>query len=833
MDGRERSSRDSMLDVSALPQFGLLSRLEAAPTERPAWYCYKSMNKSLKAFLGAILVAIVSGPASGQESSSALDRIEQVIEESIAAGETPGAVVLVGRGDEVLYFEAFGQRAVVPQAEPMTRDTVFDLASLTKVVATTTSIMQLVEQGHIRLRDPVGKFIPEFSRYGKEGVSIQHLLNHTSGLRPDLPLEDEFDGTEVAIERATREVLLAPPGEAFVYSDINFFLLGEIVGRVSGQPLQDYVREHVFEPLGMVDTGFLPPESLTPRIAPTEACPPLGWPCEGPDAVMLRGTVHDPTARRMDGVAGHAGLFSTAADLAIFARMFMGDGATDGVRILSPLTVAKMSSVATPPHIRERRGLGWDIDSRFSSNRGDLLPLGSFGHTGFTGTSLWMDPLSGTYIVFLSNRVHPDGSGDVVALRARVATLVATALEDVSADAARQRGLTGVDFGAQGALPARQTEPVLTGIDRLRIGGFRRLRGQRVALLTNHTGRAKDGRATIDLLAEALDVELVALFSPEHGIRGDLDEPVASGRDERTGLPIHSLYGETRRPQPETLEGLDTIVVDIQGIGARFYTYMTTMAYVMEAAAERDISVVVLDRPNPIGGFEIEGPIQDEEAMGFTGYFPMPIRHGLTLGELARLFAGEREIDVELDVVAMSGWQRDTWFDGTGQPWIDPSPNMRNLTQAVLYPGIGAIEGTNLSVGRGTDSPFERIGAPWIDGVELADALNERSLAGIRFYPVAFTPASSKYAGEPCNGVYMIVTDRDQLRPVRVGLEIAAALHRLYGDAFEIEAAAGLFGSRETLERAAAGEDPAAIARGWVGDEAEWRRLSSEYLLYY
>ena len=783
--------------------------------------------------LGAAFVAIAATPVRAQEASGALDRVERVVEESIEAGETPGAVVLVGRGSEVLYFEAFGHRALVPEAEPMTRDTVFDLASLTKVVATTTSVMQLVEQGHIRLSDPVGDIIPEFSRYGKEGVTVRHLLNHTSGLRPDLPLEDEFDGTEVAIERATREVLLAPPGERFVYSDINFFLLGEIVARVSGQPLQDYAREHVFEPLGMVDTGFLPPESLIPRIAPTEACPPLGWPCEGPDAVMLRGTVHDPTARRMDGVAGHAGLFSTAADLAIYCQMIMAGGETGGVRILSPLTVAAMTSVATPPHLTERRGLGWDIDSRFSSNRGDLLPLGSFGHTGFTGTSLWMDPLTGVYVVFLSNRVHPDGSGDVVALRARVATLVAAAIEDVSTDAARQRGAVGTGFPPRAAIPAQEMRPVLTGIDRLRIEGFERLRGQRVALLTNHTGQAKDGRATIDLLAEAPEVDLVALFSPEHGIRGELDEPVASGQDERTGLPVHSLYGDTRRPLPEMLEGLDTIVVDIQGIGARFYTYMTTMAYVMEAAAERDISMLVLDRPNPIGGVEIEGPVQDEEAMGFTGYFPMPIRHGLTLGELARLFAAEREIDVELDVVAMRGWRRDAWFDATGQPWIDPSPNMRNLTQAVLYPGIGAIEGTNISVGRGTDSPFERVGAPWIDGVELAAALNDRGLTGISFYPVSFIPESSKFAGERCAGVYMIVTDRERIRPVRVGLEIAAALYRLYGDAFELDAAAQLFGSRETLERVAAGDDPTEIARSWVSGEAEWRRLSAEYLLYY
>ena len=325
----------------------------------------------------------------------------------------------------------------------------------------------------------------------------------------------------------------------------------------------------------------------------------------------------------------------------------------------------------------------------------------------------------------------------------------------------------------------------------------------------------------------------MALFSPEHGIRGAMQSAVASGRDERTGLPIHSLYGETRRPGPETLVGLDTIVVDLQGIGARFYTYMTTMAHVMEAAAKQSVSVVVLDRPNPIGGSAVEGPVQDDEAMGFTGYFPMPIRHGLTLGELARLFNGERKLGAVLTVVEMSGWTRDAWFDWTGLPWVNPSPNMRNLNQAALYPGIGAIEGTNLSVGRGTDAPFEQLGAPWIDGVELAERLNARRLPGIRFYPVVFEPESSKHAGERCGGVYMLVTDRNALRPVRVGLEVAWALHQSYGDRFEIDAAARLFGSRATLARVKAGDDPAAIARSWTAGEAAWRRLRAAYLLYY
>ena len=348
--------------------------------------------------------------------------------------------------------------------------------------------------------------------------------------------------------------------------------------------------------------------------------------------------------------------------------------------------------------------------------------------------------------------------------------------------------------------------PALTGIDVLRAGGFASLRGKRVGLVTNHTGLARDGATTIDLLQGAKDVSLVRLFSPEHGIRGILDASVPSTIDEKTGLTIHSLYGETRRPTADMLEGIDTMVVDLQDIGARFYTYMTTMAYVMEEAAKRKIAVVVLDRPNPINGFQIEGPALDKGMLAFTGYFPrMPIRHGMTLGELAKLFNAENRIGADLTVVPMQNWHRDRWFDATGLPWINPSPNMRNLIQATLYPGIGAIEGTNLSVGRGTDTPFEQIGAPWIDGVALSDALNARNLPGIRFYPVRFTPAASKYANEACGGVFMIVTDRAAIRPVRVGVEIAALLHKLYGAKYELDKAERLFGSKDGLTRIVAG----------------------------
>jgi uncharacterized protein YbbC (DUF1343 family) len=760
------------------------------------------------------------------------EQIDKLVREEIGQKRLPGAVVLIGVGDRIVYQKAIGNRSLLPSAEPMTLDTIFDVASLTKVVATTTSVMMLIEQGRLRLVDRVATFIPGFERYGKADITIRHLLTHVSGLRPDVDLGDEWLGTDAAIQLAIEEVPTAPAGTRFVYSDINFFLLGEIVRRISGKPLDQYTQEHVFTPLGMKDTMFNPPASLIPRIAPTESCTPYGWPCDGPDRRMLRGVVHDPTARRMSGVAGHAGLFSTAADLAIFSRMLLNNGSFRGDRILAPLTVAKMTTPVPASEDRNLRALGWDVDSSYSGNRGELLPIGSFGHTGFTGTSLWIDPITRMFVVFLSNRVHPDGKGDVTPLRARVATIAASALEAVPASI-RTATLTGRDFGGAPLAVSRPLTPVVSGLDALRADRFAPLRGKRVGLVTNHTGRARDGATAIDLMFEAKEMRLAALFSPEHGIRGVLDANVPSEKDQKTGLVIHSLYGDTRRPTAAMLDGLDAIVIDLQDIGARFYTYMTTMAFVMEEAAKRNLPVFVLDRPNPINGFAVEGPGLDKSLVEFIGYFPgMPVRHGMTLGELARLFNGENRIGAALTVVPMKNWDRSRWFDETGLPWINPSPNMRNLLQATLYPGVGAIEYSNVSVGRGTDTPFEQIGAPWIDGVRLAETLNGRAIPGVRFYPVRFTPVSSKYAREECQGVFIVVTDRAALRPVRLGVELASALHRLYGAKYELEPAERLFGSRDVVTRVRAGEEPAAIVGSWAAAEGRWRLLRAKYLLY-
>jgi uncharacterized protein YbbC (DUF1343 family)/CubicO group peptidase (beta-lactamase class C family) len=801
----------------------------------------------------ALALALSAGKTAQMRGFSQVEgfaRIDELIRDAMAARLTPGAVVVVGRGpstlgtgDETLYEKAFGFRATVPAEEPMTLDTVFDLASLTKVVATTTAVMTLIEDGRLRLNDTVALHIPGFERYGKGGIQLRHLLTHVSGLRPDVDLHP-WTGYDAAIDLAKDEVPTAPPGEVFVYSDINFFLLGDIVQRVTGQTLDAYLKARVFVPLGMTETGFLPPKTLLARIAPTERCADQdAWPCKRPDALPLKGVVHDPTARRMGGIAGHAGLFSTARDLKLFARMLIGKGRLGNTRVLSEASVAAMTRPQTPAGMTAVRGLGWDIDTQFSSNRGDLFPVGtSYGHTGFTGTSLWIDPGSNSYVIFLSSRLHPDGTGDVTPLRSRVATVAAAALSS--------GGSTPVQrpFSDRSTAAVRRTtvEPppndrrtVLAGIDVLVRDNFKQLRGKRVGLITNHTGKSRDGVATIDLLHKAPGLTLVSLFSPEHGIRGVLDADVPAEKDEKTGLTIHSLFykGGTGRPLEGSLTGIDTLVIDLQDIGVRFYTYQLAMGYAMEEAAKRKIAVFVLDRPNPINGWQIEGPLsrapgEGESPNTFIAYLPMPIRHGMTMGELARLYNEEKKINADLTVIALENWKRDYWFDETGLTWINPSPNMRNMNQATLYPGVGAIEYSNVSVGRGTDQPFEQLGAPWINGPQLAETLNARRLPGIRFYPITFTPQSSKYAKEQCQGVFMVVTNRSSLQPVRVGFEIASALSSLYGAKYEPNNMWRLIGTEALVARIRQGDDPAAIAASFTADEARWRRLRAKYLLY-
>jgi uncharacterized protein YbbC (DUF1343 family)/CubicO group peptidase (beta-lactamase class C family) len=784
-----------------------------------------------------------AAPSSVGMSHTRLAYLDEIIPAEIARKQLPGAVVLVGRQSKIVWRKAYGNRALEPEVEPMTTDTIFDLASLTKVVATATSIMILVERGSLRLSDPVARHIPEFGEMGKRGITVEQLLIHRSGLIADNELKDYEQGAEAAMRKIWMLPPLAEAGTRFIYSDVNYIVLGELVRRLSGKRLDEFAEENIFRPLGMKDTGFLPLERfgdrIKSRIAPTEkrgGNSPVESTGERPEGLehWMRGEVHDPRAYLLGGVAGHAGLFSTADDLAIYCQMMLNHGEYRGARILSPLAVARMTEGRGSGGNDGSRGLGWDISSPYSGNRGDLFPIGSFGHTGFTGTSLWIDPSSETFVVFLSNRVHPKldpkRPADVTPLRGRVATVVASSI------VAPPYIGTAVN---RDAVPARRpratlsTATALNGIDVLSRDGFKLLEGKRVGLITNQTGRDRDGKSTIDLLFAAKGLKLVALFSPEHGIRGALEqEKIVNSTDEKTGLPIYSLYGETRRPTAEMLKGIDVLVFDIQDIGARFYTYISTMGLAMEEAARNNVSFMVLDRVNPINGQDVEGPIADADKLSFIAYHQIPIRHGMTVGELAGLFNNERGIKADLHVIKIENWKRNSWFDETGLTWINPSPNMRSLTQATLYPGVCLLEPANVSLGRGTGTPFEVVGAPWIDGRRLAHALNNANLPGVRFVPVRFTPNASVHQGLECGGINIIVSDRKVFEPVLTGLEIAVQLRTLYPKDFSADRIIRLLVNKNVFEAFKMGTEARALRQIWESDLNNFRAIRMKYLLY-
>jgi uncharacterized protein YbbC (DUF1343 family) len=602
-----------------------------------------------------------------------------------------------------------------------------------------------------------------------------------------------------AIDFAKAERLTTQPDTQFRYSDINFILLGEIVRLASGQRLDEFAAAEIYRPLGMRDTGFLQPLAKRNRIAPTERV----------DGNILHGIVHDPTSRRMGGVAGHAGLFTTAADLSRFARMMLNGGQLNGRRIFKKETVQLMTSVHTPIGMKARRGLGWDIDSPYSSPRGNHFAVGGYGHTGWTGGSLWVDSGTRTIVIIMTSRTHPDGKGNVIALRREVATLTAESLRKFS-------------FGA--------APGVLNGADVLRQRKAILPKGAKVGLITNHTGHDNQRRSTLDFLRASKEVELTALFSPEHGLYGKLDEKVGDSTDAKSGLKIYSLYGKNRKPAPEQLAGLDALIFDIQDIGCRFYTYISTMGLAMESAAEAGTKFIVLDRVNPIGGATVAGPVRLGPSQ-FIAYHDIPVQHGMTAGELARMINAERDLGVELQVVKIEGWKRGQLFDTTGQPWTNPSPNMRHLTQALLYPGIGLLE-TAMSVGRGTDTPFEVIGAPYIDDVKLASRLNALGQPGVRFVPIRFTPDYSVHKDKPCGGVNIIVTDRHKLRAVPLGIDIARVLHKLYPKNFPLAKVGRLLSHPPTIDALGQGKTLAQIEALWKPDLAKFTPRRAKYLLY-
>ena len=685
--------------------------------------------------------------------------VDAAVSATIAAGKLGGCVVVIGTRDEILLKRAYGLKEVEPARVPMTLDTVFDLASLTKPVATGSSVMVLASRGAVNLDAPAVTYVPDLALGGRNAVTVRQLLLHTGGFRPDNPLSDFAQGPVAAWHKIYSAPSRTPPGEKWVYSDVGFMVLGDLVRRVSGKDLASFARDNVFLLLGMTETTFLPTPALKARAAPTEKR----------DGAWIRGDVHDPRAFALGGVAGHAGLFSTARDLSVFAQAWLRRGAArDGTRVVSEDGFAAFTAPHDVPSAI--RALSWDMMSPQTHNRGEGLGIHAYGHGGFTGTSLWMEPDAQYFVLFLSNRVHPNGKGEAQELQARIGAIAA-------------QNLAKPEMAVEGSCDSfgdAKRNDVRTGIDVLKDEHFASLRGRKIALLTNGSAKTRDGTRTLDAIFHADGVTLVRAFTPEHGLGADREGTIADGRDAATGVPLVSLYGANLSPSKDSLSDIDTLVVDLPDVGARFYTYASTMHHAMKAAAEAHVRFMILDRPNPINGADVAGPLAEIASIGLVHHASIPIRHGMTMGELARLLDAEEHLGTRLEIIRARGWRRADYLDATGLSWSPPSPNLRSLTEAVLYPGVAILEGTNVSVGRGTGSPFEVVGAPYIDGALLAAALSKRNVPGATFTAISFTPDASAFHAEKCGGIRITITDRTQLDPVRVGIALALSLRALY-----------------------------------------------------
>jgi SSS family transporter len=919
----------------------------------------QSARRGLVAVIALVCVARMGGTQSVVAKAPDFGAVSTLLNDAVAGHRPPGAVVVIGHGGRVVFEKAYGERKLAGEpgldgqpsaAEPMTEDTIFDMASLSKCLSTATAVMQLYEQGKVQFDAPVERYLPKFNAGHdpeRAKVTVRMLLTHTSGEAPDINLKDAWglaapDFVE-GVHRALTTPLMSAPGEVFRYSDINFILLGYMVQVLSGEPLDVYAQENIFKPLGMTETRYLPvakacgPHRVVgaaiawapaPKGHELFACPKGDWstslltriapeahddeakadPGTNPDYDrLLRGTVHDPTTRRMGGVAGHAGVFSTAHDVSLYAQALLdrlagrpsnfplkretlelmvapeqpgheaGQIAKANAAERAAIAAGEKGSAAgLAPHYpavkdQDLRGFGWDIDTAFSKPRGVVFPIGSFGHTGFTGTSLWMDPGSDTYVVMLANAIHPRGNAPISNLRGEVASAAAEALGVEFIDRVGDlnciynpdegpRYCSGGIAYADGTVE-KINPPVLTGIASLEAHHFDVLRSLRqsgslrIGVLTNQTGIDIDKRRTVDILATDLPkvvagAKLAAIFSPEHGIFGKLDSEHVEGEiDSATGLKVTSLYGPTeadKRPSHEALKDLDAVVIDLQDAGVRFYTYDTVVGYFLEAAAREKtefhhaLKVVVLDRPDLIGGEAVQGPVSDEElthgVAAYIDYMPLPVRTGMTIGELAKYVVGVKKLDVELTVVPMEHWTRAEYFDETGLPWVNPSPNLRTMTAAELYPGLGFLDFSGVSVGRGTETPFELFGATWMKGAEVAAALNARTIPGVSFSATTTSVAENAnhypFHGQTIEAVKIAVTDRRALDSPEMGVEILSVLHRMYPEKFAVEKTLRLVGRQSVVYAMERGDTPRAIEDGWKAGLDEFVAARKAYLIY-
>jgi len=652
----------------------------------------------------------------------------------------PGAVAYVGKNNEVLFFDCVGKCAILPSEEEMRKDTIFDLASLTKVIATTTSVLLLYQQGKINLSDPVSKYIsvPNFNKF-----SIRHLLTHSSGLIGYEEWYKEIFSFEDILIRLSKTELLFEPGTKHLYSDFGFMLLAHIVELVSGEHFDQFCKKNIFLKLNMNTTFFNVPEEYKNRCAPTEKCV---WRNQ-----IMRGEVHDEHAYAIGGVAGHAGLFSTAEDLSQFCRGIMNG------YILEHDVIEEMATCRIIPNY-PWQVLGWKTDPFWESIEGQLPFRSALGHTGFTGTCMWWDRKSGYYAILLSNSCHP------------------------SRKTRDNRKLRKTFYNSVALLIEPEKINVHCGIDVLLRDDFKPIKNSSVTLFTNTSARDILGHTTLDIFSTTENIKLKYIISAEHGLQLSEEAGKSDKQRQWKDKQIIDIYAEnTSIDWQRILKQIDWVVIDIQDIGSRYYTYIYSLSQLMKICNQYHKKMIILDRPNPLGGEIIEGFLPDKEYLGEVCWGNVPIRHGLTIGESA-LYLKQTNAELkslELSVIKMDGWFYDLQYPNLDLQWFSPSPNIPSFESALCYVGTCLFEGTNISEGRGTQNPFQIIGAPWLNSNLILSSLSENFKIGFDIKTCSFKPISlhgkatnPKYVNELCNGLYLEVKDFNQARPFMLTLEL-------------------------------------------------------------
>lgn len=710
-----------------------------------------------------------------------------VLREAVDESKVPGAVLCVGDLASIHFLGSYGDRQLIPNRRAAEIDTLYDLASLTKVVCTATAIMQLKERGQLSIEQSITDFVPLRSL---EQVTLKDLLTHTAGIVPVERYFESMHSLEEILQDCSQNGIEHPVDYHHNYSDLGFMLLGKVLELVSGMGLDQYCRENIFQPLDMQRTAFNPSKSWKENCAPTEDDSWRGR--------LIHGEVHDENCSVIGGVSGHAGLFSTASDLANFCR-----GLLSG-KLMKSETFAEMVAFGTKP-LYPWQGLGWQVDPWATKKTGFLPSRRAFGHTGWTGTSLWLDAETGLFSIVLSNSCHPDRlDRDSETLRRVVHTAV------------------GKEFYT--------TTNSHSGLDRLIRENFVRIRGKRIAVLTNHAAIDQSGRHILDVLPDCPDLKLERLYSPEHGIRGQA-EAGEKVEGQESAVPVTSLYGKQKAPTREELKGIQLFVVDLQDIGARYYTYMATMLRCVEACAKAKVPVLVLDRPNPLGGNVLEGPIA-QETESLVSCSAIPIRHGMTMGELATWFAQNdlKKLRPKVTVNYLDSWQPYRWFPECNLPWRAPSPNMPSPETALLYIGTCLIEGTNMNEGRGTDTPFLIFGAPWLDAEAVLAELGDEDAPGLSLATETYTPRSipgkstnPKFLDTECRGIRLTITDAYAVRAFYTTVALLIAIRKHHSEDLEfVDMFSILAGGPDLLSRIQSGESVASITEAYATEVAEF-----------